>query len=132
MSTADHHLRIARPVRDLRRSEEMYRAALGLHVLGHFEDHDGFDGVMLGVPGAPYHFELTRSRRHEVRPSPTPEDLMVFYVPLESDWEAACDRMSAAGFVEVEPFNPYWAVRGRTFADPDGYRVVLERAEWRP
>jgi hypothetical protein len=26
---------------------------------GRFEDHAGFDGVMLGEPGAPYHFEFT-------------------------------------------------------------------------
>ncbi|CAD5371083.1 hypothetical protein RA210_U140060 [Rubrivivax sp. A210] len=24
---------------------------------GRFEDHAGFDGVMLGEPDAPYHFE---------------------------------------------------------------------------
>lgn len=132
MTIANHHLRLARPVSDPGRSEEMYRRALGLEVLGRFEDHDGFDGVMLGVPGATYHFELTRARGHEVRPSPTPEDLIVLYIPVESEWRAACDGMSTAGFVEVDPFNPYWAVRGRTFEDPDGYRVVLERAEWRP
>jgi hypothetical protein len=38
--------------------------------------------------------------------------------------------MLEAGFLEVPSFNPYWAERGRTFQDCDGYRVVLERAEW--
>jgi hypothetical protein len=38
--------------------------------------------------------------------------------------------MLAAGFTQVASFNPYWDARGRTFADPDGYRVVLQRAEW--
>jgi len=131
MSTDTPHVRLARPVSDLRRSEEMYRRGLGLTVLGHFEGHAGFDGVMLGVPGAPYHIELTRSRLHEVRPSPTPEDLVVVYLPEESAWRSACARMSEAGFVDVEPWNPYWAERGRTFMDTDGYRVVLERADWR-
>ena len=27
-------------------------------------------------------------------------------------------------------FNPYWETRGRTYEDPDGYRVVLQQAEW--
>lgn len=130
MSIASHHLRLARPVSDLSRSEEMYCRALGLEVLGRFADHGGFDGVMLGLPTAPYHFELTRSRLHAVRPAPTPEDLWVFYVPEERGWRSACIRMEKAGFVEVEPRNPYWAERGRTFVDPDGYRVVLERADW--
>jgi len=38
--------------------------------------------------------------------------------------------MLDAGFVEVAPFNPYWRQRGRSFADYDGYRVVLEHASW--
>ena len=28
------------------------------------------------------------------------------------------------------PFNPYWDRSGRTFEDPDGYRVVIQRASW--
>lgn len=124
------HIRIARPVRDLARAADMYRRGLGLHVLGGFEDHDGFDGVMLGAPDAGYHFELTRCRAHVVPPSPTVEDLIVFYVPSAGEWEAACARMLAAGFREVAAFNPYWDTHGRTFADDDGYRVVLARAAW--
>lgn len=124
------HLRIARPVTDLARTREMYARGLGLQVLASFEDHDGFDGVMLGAPGAGYHFEFTRSRRHAVLPSPTVEDLTVLYLPGEAEWRAACERMLAAGFRQVASFNPYWEARGRTFEDADGYRIVLERAEW--
>ena len=123
-------LRIARPVTDIERSTDMYCRGLGLRVLGRFEDHEGFDGVMLGTPGADYQFELTHHRARPVRPSPTVEDLAVFYVPGERDWIAACARMLAAGFKEVAPFNPYWAVRGRTYEDADGYRVVVERSAW--
>ena len=39
--------------------------------------------------------------------------------------------MIAAGFTPVPSFNPYWDRLGRTFADRDGYRVVLQRAAWR-
>lgn len=125
-----HHLRIARPVTDLARTTDMYSRALGLRVIGRFEDHDGFDGVMLGVAEAGYHFEFTHCRTHPVRPTPTVEDLIVFYVPGVSEWEAMCASMVAAGFEHVVAFNPYWEARGRTYADSDGYRVVLERAEW--
>ena len=34
------------------------------------------------------------------------------------------------GCEPVEAFNPYWDKRGRTFEDPDGYRVVLQNARW--
>ena len=130
MWTGYPQLRIARPVRDLARSAEMYRRGLGLRVLGRFEDHQGFDGVMLGIPGAGYHFELTFCRAHPVEPRPTPEDLVVFYFPEQSDWEAARERMLAAGFRQVASFNPYWDKSGGTFEDRDGYRVVLQREEW--
>jgi hypothetical protein len=124
------HLRIARPVSDLARSAAMYCRGLGYVVLGSFEDHDGFDGVMVGAPGGAYHFEFTFCRAHPVTPAPTAEDLVVLYLPRDEDWESACQRMAAAGFRPVASFNPYWDVRGRTFVDDDGYRVVLQKAEW--
>ncbi|WP_374568546.1 VOC family protein [Ideonella sp.] len=124
------HLRIARPVNNLARSVELYRHGLGLTVLGSFQDHDGFDGVMLGQPGAGHHFEFTRSNTHPVPPTPTPEDLVVLYLPDAAEWQASCERMLAAGFQQVPSFNPYWDERGRSFADHDGYRVVLQNAGW--
>ncbi|VFS80271.1 Uncharacterised protein [Raoultella terrigena] len=38
--------------------------------------------------------------------------------------------MELAGFTPVSSFNPYWDVSGRTFADDDGYRVVLQNRTW--
>lgn len=123
-------LRIARPVTNLPRAQSMYCQGLGLRVLGGFEDHDGFDGAMLGSPGSGYHLEFTCCRTHPVAPAPTAEDLVVFYIPGAPEWEAACANMLAAGFRPVASFNPYWDVRGRTFEDFDGYRVVLQNAAW--
>jgi GNAT superfamily N-acetyltransferase len=124
------HLRIARPVSDLVKSAAMYCRGVGLHVLGCFENHHGFDGVMLGVKGCSYHFEFTHCRTQPVAPKPTPEDLVVLYIPTAAKWQAACACMLAAGFRQVPSFNPYWEARGRTFEDLDGYRVVLQQAEW--
>ena len=123
------HLRIARPVTVLERSVAMYSAGLNLIELGRFEDHEGFDGVMLGRRGLGWHFEFTYCRTHPITPSPTAEDLIVFYLSQPTDWREACKAMLDAGFSEAPSFNPYWRARGRTFRDPDGYRVVLEQAE---
>ena len=125
-------LRIARPVTSLERSAAMYARGLGLRELGRFEDHEGFDGVMLGLAEAPYHFELTRCRTHPVAPAPTAEDLVVLYLPDEGEWQRRCASMLAAGFVEVASFNPYWQRQGRTYEDADGYRFVLQNAAWSP
>jgi len=131
-SQATHpHLRIARPVADLRRSVALYIDGLGLSRLGEFADHAGFDGCMLGQPGAAYHLEFTQCRQHPVAPRPTPEDLLVLYLPEPAAWEGACARLLAAGFRQVAAFNPYWDERGRSFEDPDGYRLVLQCAAWR-
>ena len=118
-------LRIARPTDHLAEVVRFYEEGLGLTCLGSFKDHDGFDGVMLGIPGAAYHLEFTHYRDHVAGHAPTKDNLLVFYFPNHDDWHAAIARMSAAGYTSVPSFNPYWDHFGRTFEDPDGYRVVL-------
>lgn len=54
---------------------------------------------------------------------------MVLYIPLRAEWQTTCAGMVAAGFTRVASCNPYWDDRGRTYEDPDGYRVVLQQAE---
>lgn len=125
-------LRIARPVSDLDRATRMYSAGLGLVRLGSFDDHDGFDGVMLGRPELPWHLEFTRCRHHAVAPTPTVDDLLVLYLPEPATWSAACERMQRAGFERTASFNPYWDACGRTFVDTDGYRTVLCAKPWLP
>jgi hypothetical protein len=85
---------------------------------------------MLGPPRAGYHLELTVCRTHPLAPTPTAEDLLVLYLPDRAAWRRRCDAMLAAGFREVAPVNPYWAREGRSFADPDGYRTVIQCAAW--
>jgi hypothetical protein len=123
-------LRIARPVSDLPRSVRQYKLGLSLEQIAAFEDHDGFDGVMLGHPDQHFHFEFTFCRHHPVKPSPTPEDLLVFYLPAPAAWETRCALMEQAGFAEVRSFNPYWEGLGRTFRDDDGYTTVIQRSVW--
>lgn len=123
-------LRVARPADDLEAVVRFYRDGLGLEVLGSFEDHDGFDGVMLGHAGQPYHLEFTRERGRAAGRAPTRENLLVFYLPDPAEWRAAVERMRARGYPPVPSANPYWDRAGRTFEDPDGYRVVLQNAAW--
>jgi hypothetical protein len=47
----DAHLRVARPTDRLETIVKMYQDGLGLEILGSFEGHSGFDGVMLGNAG---------------------------------------------------------------------------------
>jgi len=79
-----------------------YADGVGLARLGSFEDHDGFDGVMVGAPGAPYHLEFTRKRGHVAGGhGPNHDDLLVFFLPDRQEWQEAVDGMVAAGYRPV-------------------------------
>jgi hypothetical protein len=59
------------------------------------------------------------------------DNLLVLYLPGDAEWKEAVQRMEGAGFKPLEcNFNPYWDVQGKTFEDPDGWRVVLQNAAW--
>ena len=122
-------MRVARPTRDLDRIRTFYEHAVGLPLLWAFVDHDGFDGVIFGVPDERAQLELVRSP-HGDTPSPTPEDALVLY---GNGGTAAADivaRLDQAATPEVTPddptLNPYWPRQGaRCFVDPDGYRLII-------
>jgi catechol 2,3-dioxygenase-like lactoylglutathione lyase family enzyme len=124
-------LRVARPTDHLDAVVRFYRDGLGLEVIDSFSNHQGFDGVMLGQVGGPYHLEFTHQRGHAVGRAPTADNLLVFYLPDRGEWEQAVQRMMDCGYSPVPSYNPYWDVTGKTFEDPDGYRVVLQNAAWR-
>ncbi|MBJ6760793.1 VOC family protein [Myxococcaceae bacterium JPH2] len=124
-------LRVARPTRDLDAVVRFYEGALGFSLLGGFRDHEGFDGVMLGHSGAPYHLEFTVEHGHEAPRSPSEDNLLIFYVPDRAQWDAWVAKVEAAGHRAVVSRNPYWDAGGKTFEDPDGYRVVLYQGDWK-
>ena len=114
-------IRVARHTERLEGVVAFYRDGLGLREIGRFRDHDGYDGVFLDIPGTGAHLELTAGGRHGT-PSPHPESLLVLYVGDDAGVQAIAARLGAE---PVAPANPYWAVHGLTFEDPDGFRVVL-------
>jgi hypothetical protein len=123
-------LRVARPTDHLEEVIGFYAEGIGLSILGSFQDHEGFDGVMLGLPGAAYHLEFTRKHGHSAGRAPTQDNLLVFYISDKQEWLNATERMAAAGYEPVASFNPYWDRLGQTYEDPDGYRVVIQNESW--
>jgi hypothetical protein len=123
-------LRVARPTGRLSEIAAMYANGLGFVVLDQFANHDGFDGVILGHPRAPYHLEFTSERNQHDAIVPMKDHLLTFYLPHAIEWEETCADMLSAGFRRVPSHNPYWDVWGRTFEDLDGFRVVLQNTGW--
>lgn len=119
-------VRIARPTDQLDRIIEFYRDGLGLEIVGSFEKHDGYDGVMFGMPSTWYHLEFTQHEDGSPCPAPTRDNLLVFYVPDREGRDRMVDRLKNMGYPEVEAENPYWTRNGGvTIEDPDGWRIVL-------
>jgi catechol 2,3-dioxygenase-like lactoylglutathione lyase family enzyme len=118
-------VRVARPTDRLDDVVRFYRDGLGLRIIGSFEGHAGYSGVMLGLPNRPYHLEFTQHVDGSPCPAPSKDNLLVFYIPDGGAVDTLVARMKHAGYSPVPPENPYWAERGVTFEDPDGWRVVL-------
>ncbi len=102
------HMRIAKPVTNIEDSFLLYSQGLGLHKIAEFDDHDGFNGIMLGREGLSWHIEFTLCQNHPIQPLHTEEDLLVLYYSDEDEWAHACERMINAGFRVTTSFNPYW------------------------
>ncbi|WP_328387293.1 VOC family protein [Nocardia sp. NBC_00416] len=119
-------VRFARPTDRLDEVIRFYRDGLGLRELYRFENHAGYDGVMLGLPGAEYHLEFTTRAAGSPGNAPSEDNLLVLYFESESRMYETVRRLGEFGAEPVATENPYWADHGAlAFPDPDGWQVVL-------
>ncbi|MBY8912024.1 VOC family protein [Bacillus sp. YC2] len=119
-------IRVARPTGQLNEIIRFYEEGLGLKRVGEFSEHNGYSGVMFGMPGTQYHLEFTEETDASA-PSPVPhgDSLLVFYMPDQQEVIRISTKLKQMGFKEKEPENPYWKEKGVTIEDPDGWRIVL-------
>ncbi|TDL82444.1 VOC family protein [Peribacillus frigoritolerans] len=118
-------VRVARPTNNLQEIIRFYGRGLGLKQIAQFQDHEGFDGVMFGIPDASYHLEFTQHIDGSPCPAPTKDNLLVFYIPSKGEIQRLHSHLTTMGYKAVEPENPYWNESGVTIEDPDGWRIVL-------
>jgi len=119
-------VRVARQSARLAEVVAFYCDGLGLPEIARSEDHDGYDGVMLGIPGTGVHLEFTATE-HVAPPTAHVEDLLVLYL---GDWAGVNSVLTRPGVETVPSANPYWDRVGVTVADPEGFRVVLVANSW--
>jgi GNAT superfamily N-acetyltransferase len=114
-------VRFARPSGALEECRHFYEEVVGLDVLFEFTDHDGYDGVVLGLPDRSVQLELIRFRDRPAAAA-DPEDALVIYV---EDVAALRERLTGHTDLLV-PENPYWVRAGAfTIVDPDARHVLV-------
>ncbi|MDN9009589.1 VOC family protein [Brevibacillus laterosporus] len=121
-------VRIARPTDKYEEVISFYETGLELKRIGSFENHEGYNGIMFGLPDAEYHLEFTRHVNGSPCPAPTKDNLLVFYMPDINEIQKITARLQSMGYYPVEPENPYWKEKGITIEDPDGWRIVFMNA----
>lgn len=119
-------VRVARQTGRLAEVVAFYRDGLGLAEIARFDNHDGYSGVMVDLPGTGAHLEFTATAHH-TPPVAHVEDLLVLYLGSRVEVDRMVARTGAAPVVSA---NPYWDRVGVTVADPDGFRVVLVAGSW--
>ncbi|WP_314173661.1 VOC family protein [Streptomyces winkii] len=134
-----HHIRVARPSKDLAAAERFWADGLGMDVLHRAappatpprpgEDAGRYALLMAGWRDASWHLELALDPHAPVAPAPTDEDLLVVYLdgPVP---DGLVERLEECGGTRVPARNPYWDTWGVTVQDPDGYRLVLSTRGW--
>jgi|SRR6218665_1902969 len=118
--------RSTRHTTDLQQIVDFYCGILGFEILGKFENHDFYDGVFIGIPNSDWHLEFTVSDelpKHQ----PDEDDLLVFYVENETEYVNLQQKFEHKNILSIPPKNPYWAINGMTYKDPDGFRIVIAK-----
>lgn len=124
-------IRFARPTDSLDAVVRFYEAGLGLERVGAFHGHSGYSGVILGLPGRDVQLEFVTHEDGSPGDAPSAENLLVLYLGDAHARDLAAQRLRALGGEEVAAENPWWDGLGAvTFADPDGWRVVLVPSAW--
>ncbi len=123
------HFRVARHTEHPEEIKHFYINLLGLEMIDHFEGHDGYNGIMLGVKDHSWHLEFTYDGKKASHQTDA-DDLLVFYCDSETDYNNVVTRFTENQMKPVQSKNQYWDVHGITFVDPDGFRIVICKRRW--
>lgn len=116
--------RFARHTDNLDRIAKFYVEILGFEKLGEFKDHNGYDGLFLGLRDSDWHLEFTKSDEpadHKF----DEDDVLVFYPSSNEEYQQLNTRIREHKIEIPAAKNPYWNNNGTMFSDPDGYRIVI-------
>lgn len=118
-------MRVAHPTNDIEQAITFWSRVVGFEILSHFENHDGYDGAILGYPNTQWELEVTRYVSEKPLPSPTDEDIIALYLGRD-EADDIIKRLLLAGHPQIKHPNPYWQGMGASVhTDPDGYTLII-------
>ncbi len=116
--------RYARHTSNLQKIKQFYTEVVGLTVLGHFSNHDSYDGLILGTFYSDWHLEFTTSAS-KPESSFDSDDLLVFYVCTEIEMFIIKKQLNHRHIPIETAKNPYWRAHSLMISDPDGHKIVF-------
>lgn len=117
-------LRVARHTNKIEEITAFYTQVLKLNVLGEFKDHDGYNGVFLGLENKDWHLEFTTTFE-DVKHFPDEDDCLVLYPESRTAYSEIVQEISSKNIKLLEPKNPYWKENGILIKDPDGFYIII-------
>ncbi|MCA1778881.1 MAG: VOC family protein [Xanthomonadaceae bacterium] len=118
--------RIVRPTDKFDKIVEFYRSGLGLDIISSFRDHDGYNGVMLGLPAYPYHLEIIERQGGDANINSNKDNLLVFYFEDHSAITRIESQLNAMGYPTLPAKNPWWNDHDAVYIeDADQWGIVL-------
>ena len=118
------HFRYARHTNQLIELENFYITILRFKKLGEFKNHNGYDGIFLGIENQDWHIEFTQSEE-VVNHSFDEDDILVFYPESKIEYEEIIFNINLNKIKIIKPKNPYWKLNGTAIKDPDGYIIIV-------
>jgi len=116
--------RYARHTNKLQAIIDFYTYVLGFKKLGSFENHEGYNGVFLGLGTSDWHLEFTESN-DLAKHTPDEDDLVVFYYSKQAQIDHIIEQAKKLNIYPIKSKNPYWQAKGIELRDPDNYGVIL-------
>ena len=120
------NFRYARHTQKIESLIYFYTSVLNFEVLGEFKNHEGYDGVFLGIKGENWHLEFTQNEE-KPRSVFDDDDVLVFYPTTKKSYDEILENLKKFEVPLLAPKNPYWKDKGVCFEDCDHYKIVVSK-----
>lgn len=116
--------RFARHTQDIKKLSDFYTSILNFEILGEFKNHEGYDGVMIGLKKENWHLEFTQNAE-KPQSKCDEDDALVFYPDTRKSYDEILKNLKKSKVPLLEPKNPYWKDKGVCFEDCERLKIII-------